>query len=347
MIKIDNISRDLGEFCLKDVTLDIENGSYFMILGPTGAGKTILLESIAGIFYPDKGRIWMDGMDITNTPPRSRNISMVYQDYMLFPHLTVRDNIAFGLKLKKVPKEKIKEKIEEMSRVLNIHHLLHRFPGTLSGGEKQRVAIARAMVTEPKALLLDEPLSALDTQTRDNLRRELKKIHSIAKITIVHVTHNFEEVFSLGDSIAVMNEGKIIQIGKPDEVFRKPKSEFVANFVGVENLFKGKSTIANGISDININGIDLVSTICKSGDWIVSVRPEDILVSKKSIESSARNSFNGKITDIVDKGAIIKIVVDCGIPFSAIITRRSFDDMELKKAMSVYLTFKASDVHFI
>jgi molybdate transport system ATP-binding protein/molybdate/tungstate transport system ATP-binding protein len=347
MIKIDNISKDLGEFFLKDVTLDIENGTYFMILGPTGAGKTILLESIAGIYYPDKGRIWMDGRDITNTPPRSRNISMVYQDYMLFPHLTVRDNIAFGLKLKNVLKEKIKEKIEGMSRMLNIHHLLHRFPGTLSGGEKQRIAIARAMVTEPKALLLDEPLSALDTQTRDNLRRELKEIHSITKITIVHVTHSFEEVFSLGDSIAVMNEGKIIQIGKPDEVFKKPKSEFVANFVGVENLFKGNSTINNGISDININGINVVSTTCKSGDWIVSVRPEDILVSKKSIESSARNSFNGKITDIVDKGAIIKIVVDCGITFSAIITRRSFDDMELTKGMSAYLTFKASDVHFI
>jgi molybdate transport system ATP-binding protein/molybdate/tungstate transport system ATP-binding protein len=347
MIKIDNISKDLGEFFLKDVTLDIENGTYFMILGPTGAGKTILLESIAGIYYPDKGRIWMDGRDITNTPPRSRNISMVYQDYMLFPHLTVRDNIAFGLKLKNVLKEKIKEKIEGMSRMLNIHHLLHRFPGTLSGGEKQRIAIARAMVTEPKALLLDEPLSALDTQTRDNLRRELKEIHSITKITIVHVTHSFEEVFSLGDSIAVMNEGKIIQIGKPDEVFKKPKSEFVANFVGVENLFKGNSTINNGISNININGINVVSTTCKSGGWIVSVRPEDILVSKKSIESSARNSFNGKITDIVDKGAIIKIVVDCGIPFSAIITRRSFDDMELTKGMSAYLTFKASDVHFI
>lgn len=347
MIKIDNISKNLGEFFLKDVTLDIEDGTYFMILGPTGAGKTILLESIAGIYYPDKGRIWMDGTDITNTPPRSRNISMVYQDYMLFPHLTVRDNIAFGLKLKKVSQEKIKEKIGGMSRMLNIHHLLHRFPGTLSGGEKQRIAIARAMVTEPKALLLDEPLSALDTQTRGNLRRELKRIHSIARITIVHVTHSFEEVFSLGDYAAVMNGGKMIQVGKPYEVFKKPKSEFVANFVGVENLFKGKSIINNGISDININGINVASTTCKSGDCVVSIRPEDILVSKKSIESSARNSFNGKIMDVVDKGAIIKIVVDIGIPFSAIMTRRSLDDLELKRGMSAYLNFKASNVHFI
>jgi len=347
MIRIKNISKNLGEFFLRDVTLDIEAGNYFMILGPTGAGKTILLEAMAGIYRPDRGEIWLDGRNITNIPPRDRNISMVYQDYMLYPHLSVEKNIAFGLKLKKIPKEKIKDKIEDITNMLGIHHLLHRFPGTLSGGEKQRVAIARAMVTEPKALLLDEPLSALDTQTREILREELHKIHINTKTTIVHVTHNFEEVFSLGDSMAVMNEGKIVQVGRPDEVFKRPNSEFVANFVGVENLFRGKSTINNGISTINVNGISIVSTTCKSGDSIISIRPEDILVSRKKIESSARNSFNGKIKSIVDKGPIIKIVTDLGIPFSAIITRQSFNNMELKRGTSAYFTFKASDVHFI
>ncbi|MBW2001380.1 MAG: ATP-binding cassette domain-containing protein [Deltaproteobacteria bacterium] len=347
MIKIENISKTLGEFFLKDLTLDIENGTYFMILGPTGAGKTILLESIAGIYYPDKGRIRMGGKDITNIPPRERNVSMVYQDYMLFPHLSVKKNIAFGMNIKKLPKKVIKEKVDAISQTLNIHHLLHRFPGTLSGGEKQRIAIARAMMTEPKALLLDEPLSALDAQTREGLRYELKKIHSDNKITIVHVTHNFEEVFSLADSVAVMREGEIIQVGNPDDVFRRPNCEFIANFVGVENLFKGRSTINNGTSDITINGIKIVSTACNSGDSVVSIRPEDILVSRNKIESSARNSFSGNITGVIDKGAIIKIVADCGIPISAIITRRSFDDMGLSRGMSAYFTFKASDVHFI
>lgn len=347
MISIKNVSKDLGEFCLRDVTLDIEAGSYFMVLGPTGAGKTILLEAIAGIYRPDRGEIRLDGRDITNIPPRDRNISMVYQDYMLFPHLTVEKNISFGLKLKKMPKEKIKDKIENITNMLGVHHLLHRFPGTLSGGEKQRIAIARAVVTEPKALLLDEPLSALDTQTREILREELNRIHLKTRITIVHVTHNFEEVFSLGDSVAVMNGGNVVQVGRPVEVFKRPNSEFVANFVGIENLFKGKSTINNGTSAIGINGAKIVSTVCKSGDSVVSIRPEDILVSKKKIESSARNSFNGKIKSIIDKGPIIKIVVDCGIPFAAVITRKSFDDMELKKEMSTHLTFKASDVHFI
>ncbi len=347
MIKIDSLSKRLGEFFLKDVTLDIEDGTYFMILGPTGAGKTILLESIAGIYYPDNGRIWMNGRDITNTPPRKRNISMVYQDYMLFPHLTVKRNISFGLRLKKFSKEKIKNKVDNMARMLNIHHLLHRFPGTLSGGEKQRIAIARAMVTEPKALLLDEPLSALDTRTRGKLRRELKKVHAITKITTVHVTHSFEEVFSLGNSVAVMNKGKIVQVGTPNQVFRKPNSEFVANFVGVENLFKGNSTINDGISHINVNGTKITSTTCKSGDCIIAIRPEDILISKNNIESGARNSFNGKIADIIDNGAIIKIVVDIDILFAAIITKRSFDDMGLRRGMSAYITFKASDVHFV
>ena len=347
MIKIENISKNLGEFFLKDVTLDIGTGEYFMILGPTGAGKTILLEAIAGIYNPDSGKILMDGRDITDIPPRRRNISMVYQDYMLFPHLTVEKNIAFGLKLKKIPIEEIKEKIEDISRMLNIRHLFHRFPGTLSGGEKQRIAIARAVVTEPNALLLDEPLSALDTQTREDLRHELKKIHSVTGITIIHVTHSFEEVFSLGDSVAVMNDGKIIQVGRPDDVFRRPNCEFVANFVGVENLFKGNSTINNGISDIDIDGSAIVSTACKSGDCTVSIRPEDILISRNKIESSARNSFNGKIVAVIDKGATIKIVADCGIPISAIITRRSLDDMGLREGMSACLTFKASDVHLM
>ena len=347
MIRIESISKNLGEFFLNDVTLDIEKGEYFVVLGPTGAGKTILLEAIAGIYSPDRGKILMDGRDITNIPPRSRNISMVYQDYMLFPHLTVEKNISFGLKLKKITAKEIKKKIDGISRMLNVRHLFHRFPGTLSGGEKQRIAIARAVVTEPKALLLDEPLSALDAQTREGLRYELKKIHSVTGITIIHVTHNFEEVFSLGDSVAVMNEGKIIQVGNPDDVFRRPNCEFIANFVGVENLFKGRSTVNNGTSDITINGIKIVSTACNSGDSVVSIRPEDILVSRNKIESSARNSFSGKITDVIDKGAIIKIVADCGIPISAIITRRSFDDMGLSRGMSAYFTFKASDVHFI
>ena len=345
MIEIENISKNLGEFFLRDISFNIRDGEYFMILGPTGAGKTILLETIAGIYRPDKGKILMDGKDITYIPPKDRNISMVYQDYMLFPHLNVEQNIAFGLKLKKTSKEIIKDKVEKNSKLLNIYHLLHRYPGTLSGGEKQRISIARAMVIEPYALLLDEPLAALDTQTRDRLRQELKRIHSITKITIVHVTHNFEEIFSLADRVSVMNEGRIIQVGSPDDIFRKPNSEFVANFVGVENLFKGKSIVENGSAHINIDGVNIFSANRKSGEAFVSVRPEEILISKQPFKSSARNSLKGKIARIVNSGATAKITVDAGIPFNVMITKQSLENMELKEGTTAFITFKASAVH--
>ena len=345
MIKIKNISKSLGEFFLRDINLDIKNGEYFMILGPTGAGKTILLETIAGIYRPDKGKIIMHGKDITYIPSKNRSISMVYQDYMLFPHLNVEQNIAFGLRLKKTPKEVIKDEVDKHSKLLNVYHLLHRYPATLSGGEKQRIAMARAMVMKPHALFLDEPLSALDAQTRDNLRQELKKIHSITKATIVHVTHNFEEIFSLADRVAVMNEGRIIQVDKPDDMFRKPNCEFTANFVRVENLFKGKSILEDGVVRINIDGVDIFSTNQKSGETFISIRPEEILLSEQPFKSSARNSLKGKIAKILNSGATAKVTVDAGIPFNIMITKQSLENMGLKEGITAYITFKASAVH--
>ena len=346
MIKIENVSKDLGEFLLYDINLDINDGEYFMILGPTGAGKTILLETIAGIYRPDSGRIFLDGNDITNISPRERNIGMVYQDYTLFPFLTVEENIGFGLKLRKIGKREIKRKVDELANLLDISHLLHRYPGTLSGGEQQRSAIARALIIEPTVLLLDEPLSALDVQTAERLRQELKKVHSITKTTMIHVTHSFEEAFLLGSRMAVMNKGEIVQEGRPSEVFRKPNSEFVASFFGVDNLFQGKSVIKNGIAYVCVGGINIASATLKSGDVYISIRSEDILVSTKQIVSSARNSLQGKIEGIVDKGTVVRIIVNVGnIPFVVVVTRQSFDDMELKKNMSVCITFKASVVH--
>jgi len=288
MIRIENVSKDLGEFKLDDVTLHIHEGEYFIILGPTGAGKTILIETIAGIYQPDCGRIFLNGMDVTDTLPKDRSIGMVYQDYMLFPHLTVEKNIGFGLRHKK---------ITEIADLLGVLHLLNRYPGTLSGGEQQRIAIARAVVTEPKVLLLDEPLSALDTRTTGRLREELGRIHSITGTTTIHVTHSFEEAFSLSDRIAVMGNGQIIQVGAPDDVFRKPNSEFIADFVGVENLFRGKSVVHDTISEVHADGICILSSTLKSGDVSISIRPEDILISKKEIDSSARNSFSGEIME--------------------------------------------------
>ncbi len=347
MIRIEKLSKDLGEFFLRDVSLEINDGEYFMVLGPTGAGKTILLETIAGIYRADSGRIFLDEQDITDIPPRERNIGMVYQDYTLFPFLTVEDNIGFGLKSRKVSKREIKRRVDELANLMAVFHLLHRYPGTLSGGEQQRIAIARALIMEPKVLLLDEPLSALDTQTAERLRQELKNVHSIMNTAIIHVTHSFEEAFLLGSRMAVMDKGEIVQVGTPNEVFRKPESEFAAEFLGVGNLFQGESRVDNDIASIDVDGINIVSATLKPGTVHVSIRPEDILVSTKQIVSSARNSFKGKIATIVDAGTIFRIAVDVGIdnPFIVAITKQSFDEMNLKTGGEVYITFKASAVH--
>ncbi len=346
MIKIENLSINLGEFRLKDVSLDIDKGEYLMILGPTGAGKTILLETIAGIYTPDSGRVYLNNHEITRLPPRQRNIGMVYQDFTLFPHLNVEKNIRFGLSYSKISPEEADNKVSLLTDLLGISHLMHRYPGTLSGGEQQRVAIARALIIEPEVLLLDEPLSALDNETKSKLRSELRKIHSLMQTTIIHVTHSFNEAFLLGNKMAVMNHGEIVQVGEPGEVFRKPKSKFAADFLGVSNLFRGVATAGKGLSSIAVNGLTLLSASQVSGKVYVSVRPEDILVSVKPIESSARNSFQGIISDIADLGAVMRITVDVEqVSFIAAITRRSFFDMELTMGIPIYLTFKTIDVH--
>jgi len=270
----------------------------------------------------------------------------VYQDYMLFPHLTVEQNIHYGLRSRKLSKQKVSEKTGELADLLGISHLLRRHPGTLSGGEQQRAAIARALIMEPEVLLLDEPLSALDSETRTKLRKELRKIHSFTRTTMIHVTHSFDEAFLLGNRMAIMNNGEIVQVGEPSEVFRKPNCKFVAEFLGMTNVFRGESRIDNGMALIDINGIRLTSADSRDGQVYVSIRPEDILVSLVPFESSARNSFQGELKDISDAGIIVKITVDVGgVPLVAAITRRSFIDMGLRPSKKVFLTFKAVDVH--
>ncbi len=391
-VQVRDLWVDLDEFHLREINLDVAAGEYFVVLGPTGGGKTVLLETIAGLHQPDKGRIMLDGEDVTDAPPERRGIGFVYQDYMLFPHLNVAGNIAFGLKLRRMARETIEEQVTTISQLLGIDHLLHRRPGTLSGGEAQRVALARALVVEPRLLLLDEPLSALDPETREGLQRELARVHRELGTTTVHVTHDFEEAVALGDRIAVVNEGRVVQVGSPEEIFRRPGSEFVARFVGVRNIFRGEirpgedgyqvlcldpSTSSgqapstdspprlpreysrSGVLAVagqapstgsprlrsGQRGVEIAVVTGLAGQAHGSIRPEEIVVSREPLRSSARNSFRGRIVDITDRGIVVYVTVRVPPDFTCIITRRSLEEMELREGLEVYIAFKASAVH--
>jgi len=346
MIAIKNLKVDLGDFMLQDINLDIESGEYFIILGPTGAGKTVLLEAIAGLHPVLEGRIWIDGREISRQSAEKRGIGIVYQDQVLFPHLTVEDNIAFGLKLRKRPRGEIKAKVDYMAEMVEIPHLLKRSPATLSGGEKQKVALARALVIEPEVLLLDEPLSALDPETRERMQGELREIHRRVKVTIIHVTHDFEEAVALGHRVAVLNDGEIVQIGPPEDFLRHPSSEFVARFALSRNIFNGKIVdTEDGCTFVDIGGVRVMAITELRGEVRLSLRPEDILISKEPFQSTARNSFQGAITDLADRGSIVYITVNVPPDFMCLITRQAFEELGLRKGMRIWITFKASATH--
>jgi molybdate/tungstate transport system ATP-binding protein len=346
MIKIENLSKDWKEFKLDDISLEINEQEYFVFLGPSGSGKTMLLELIAGMWFPDSGKIFMDGNDVTMLPPEKRGVGFVYQNYMLFPHKTVFENIAFGLNIRKVDKKEIQHQVEEMMNLFGITKLAKRLPRTLSGGEQQRTALARALIIHPKVLLMDEPLSALDRITREGLVQEFKRIHKKFDVTIIHVTHNFDEALQLADRVAIIKEGTVSQFGNTDDVFRHPKDAFVADFVGTENIYRG---IARNEEDdltiVDTGNIVIKSTEKKIGNVHATIRPEDITLSNDKVPTSARNVFEGFIKEIYDLGTIIKLTIDIGEPLVLVLTRQSFLDLELNVGKQIFVYFKATAVN--
>jgi ABC-type Fe3+/spermidine/putrescine transport system ATPase subunit len=240
---------------LRDFNLSVERGGLVSILGPSGCGKTTTLRIIAGFLSPSAGRVLLDGRDVTSLPPNKRNIGLVFQSYALFPHLSVYDNTAFGLRMRRVPKDRIRERVMKALEMTDLLGLESRLPSQLSGGQRQRVALSRAIVIEPSLLLLDEPLSNLDAKLRLSMRAELSRIQKSLGITMIYVTHDQVEALSLSDQVVVMNSGRIDQIGPPEDIFLRPRTSFVARFLGFDNAFEGTvRNISEGRFEVDIGG---------------------------------------------------------------------------------------------
>ncbi|HOJ64510.1 MAG TPA: ATP-binding cassette domain-containing protein [Spirochaetota bacterium] len=334
MIIIKNLNKKIGSFSLKNINLNIQKGEYFVILGPTGSGKTILLELIAGLLKKDSGSI--EGVNY-------KKLGFIYQDLFLFPHLNVYENISYGLKIRKLDNKTIDEKVNKIAEELKIKNLLYRDITNLSGGEKQRVAIARALVIEPEIFLLDEPTSSLDNNIKKDIYEILKKIHNKTKATFIHVTHDFEEALYLSDRIAIINNGEIIQTGTLQEVFNKPNSLFVADFVGCENLFFGN--IIDNYFIVNDN-FKIYTELENCSNIYATIKANDIIISKERLNSSARNNYYGEIIDINERINFIELVIDAGVNIKCFITHQAFSLFDLKINEKIWISFKSSSVHF-
>jgi len=346
MLKLTGVDKDFNGFRLNDIAFTVEKGDYFILLGPSGAGKSLLLETIAGLVSPDSGTIELNGKDISRAPIQQRKIGLVFQDHAIFPHMKVKKNLAYALHGQS--RESIHQKIRAMSERLGISQMLDRFPSTLSGGELQRVALARTLIQEPEVLLLDEPLASMDSRLKSEIRSLLRQIHRGGQ-TIIHVTHDYEEALSLGNRIAVMDHGSILQSGTPDEVFHHPKNGFVADFIGVKNFFPVITRSYDGLPYAETAG-KLKIRINEGQEnkkGFVMIRGEDIVLSVNQINSSATNVFAGTVTEITATPAGTDICIEAGETIHALVTGQSVGKLNIREGMHVWLNFKATAVKFI
>ena len=299
-IKINNAKKEYGDFvALNNVSIDIKENEFFTLLGPSGCGKTTLLRMISGFNSIDGGEIYFNDLLINKIDAHKRDIGMVFQNYAIFPHLTVEENVAYGLKARKVPTDEIKRRTQEALELVQISHLAKRKPNELSGGQQQRVALARAFVIEPSVLLMDEPLSNLDAKLRVQMRTIIKKLQQKLGITTVYVTHDQEEALSISDRIAVMKDGNIMQIGTPKEIYAKPDNKFVAGFIGISNFID--VDVKGNV--ITIDGFNIKANLKSnySGKAILSARPEQIFFADKGI--------NGKVSFVTFLGDYVEYEV--------------------------------------
>ena len=348
-VKFDNVDKsyDGKILVVKGLNLDIEEGEFVTMLGPSGSGKTTCLMMLAGFETPTHGEIYLDGKVISNIPPHKRGIGMVFQNYALFPHMTVYENLAFPLRVRKIPKDEADKKIDKALSMVSLHGFEARMPMQLSGGQQQRVAVARSLVFDPQVVLMDEPLGALDKNLRESMQYEIKHIHESIGVTVVYVTHDQTEALTMSNRIAVFNDGKIQQISSPDVLYEKPDSSFVAQFIGENNQLKGKVKSVNGENCIitTESGDDIQAlkiNVNNSGDSsLVSLRPERVAINSSE---KFENNFEAKVKELIYLGDHIRPRVEvCGNDQFIVKIPNSYMGANLKEGATVKLSWKASD----
>ncbi len=313
-VYLENISKRFGSVVAVDnISLSVNEGEFYTLLGPSGCGKTTTLRMIAGFYKPDNGNIFFSKTRINDVPPHKRDTGMVFQNYALWPHMTIFSNVAFGLQMRKFPREEITKRVKQILKLVGMAGLEDRSPGQLSGGQQQRVALARALVIEPQVLLLDEPLSNLDAKLRVDMRTEIRRIQKELAITSIYVTHDQEESLSISDKIAVMNEGRLEQVGTPREIYEQPKNKFVAEFIGSINFIKGTIISLDGpnvtldsafgkITAQTIKG----QVIAKNQEVLCAVRPEVFRITSKSQGAAQENAIFGTVMQLTYLGDMVK-----------------------------------------
>jgi sulfate transport system ATP-binding protein len=337
-IRIENVTKTFGRFTAVDrVSLEVPDGTLLALLGPSGSGKTTLLRIIAGLDVADSGTVMREGEDITNQSARDRKIGFVFQHYALFRHMTVAENIGYGLRVRKRPKELIRERVGELLKLIRLEALEKRYPAQLSGGQRQRVALARALAAEPKVLLLDEPFGALDAKVRQELRVWLRKLHQEIHVTSVFVTHDQEEAFEVADRVVVMNQGRIEQHGTPADVFERPANPFVMDFLGNVNLFHGRVERGKAV----IAGAELAVADYPQADAeaaVVYVRPHEVLIQHEQTGSA---SLPAKVLHVNPAGSRVKVelrATDSDQLINAELTTERFAELALKSGDMVFVS---------
>ena len=348
-VKFEKVDKSYdGEILVvKDLNLDVPKGEFLTMLGPSGSGKTTVLMMLAGFETPTSGEIYLDGNPISSIPPNKRGIGMVFQNYALFPHMTVKENLEFPLEVRKMSKSVVDEKVSNALSMVELQDFGSRMPLQLSGGQQQRVALARSLVFEPRLVLMDEPLGALDKNLREQMQYEIKHIHEKIGITVVYVTHDQSEALTMSNRIAVFNDGKIQQISSPDVLYEKPDSSFVAQFIGENNQLKGKVKSVNGENCIitTESGDDIQAlkvNVHNSGDSsLVSLRPERVAINSSE---KFENNFDAKVKELIYLGDHIRSRVEvCGNDQFIVKVPNSYKGANLKEGATVKLSWKASD----